>query len=175
MLCNQCNEREATVHLAQIMGEKMAKRDLCGVCGKVFLDPAKSIPWNQWNQSAVPPLDCLTARLENMVARDSRYAKAAYVFVKAGLSRAFEKHFGAPTGRPMHLSGAELLEALREQAVEAFGKKAKVTLNGWGVFKCEDFGEIVFNFVEAGLMAKNADDTKADFQNGFDFDMAFPS
>lgn len=48
-------------------------------------------------------------------------------------------------------------------------------MNARGIFKCEDFGEIVFNLVDAGLMAKSAEDTKEDFQNGFDFDTAFPS
>lgn len=185
MLCNECKKREATIHLTQIVGEKMAKRDLCEVCGKEYLDPtksipylepAKSIPWHQGKQSAVPPRDSLTARLENMVARDARYAKDAYLFVQVGLTKSFKKLSAASEVKPpAHISGAELLEALREQAIELFGKQAKAKLNGWGIFKCEDFGEIVFNLVEAGLMVKSAEDDKKDFQNGFDFDTTFPS
>lgn len=34
MLCIHCNEREATVHLTQIAGEKMHKVDLCEECAK---------------------------------------------------------------------------------------------------------------------------------------------
>ena len=34
MLCGLCNEREATVHLTQIAGEKMQKVDLCEQCAK---------------------------------------------------------------------------------------------------------------------------------------------
>lgn len=34
MLCCVCNEREATVHLTQIVGEKMQKVDLCEQCAK---------------------------------------------------------------------------------------------------------------------------------------------
>ena len=34
MLCSLCKEREATVHLTQIMGEKMQKVDLCEECAK---------------------------------------------------------------------------------------------------------------------------------------------
>ena len=34
MLCCICNEREATVHLTQIAGEKMQKVDLCEECAK---------------------------------------------------------------------------------------------------------------------------------------------
>lgn len=34
MLCSVCQEREATVHLTQIAGEKMQKVDLCEECAK---------------------------------------------------------------------------------------------------------------------------------------------
>lgn len=176
MLCNGCNEREATIHLTQITGDKMAKRDLCEVCGKEYLEPSKSIPWNEWKPSAAPPPDSLTARLNHLVARDSRYAKDAYLFVQVGLTKSLRKHFPASDVKPpAHISSTELLEALREQAIELFGPQAKARLNAWGVFKCEDFGEIVFNLIEAGLMVKSAEDNKKDFQNGFGFDAAFPS
>jgi len=33
----------------------------------------------------------------------------------------------------------------------------------------------VFNLIEAGLMAKQDTDTKADLQGGYDFGTAFPS
>ena len=108
-----------------------------------------------------------------MVARDSRYAKDAYLFVQEGLARA-QKMFWEP-GKPGHISGAQLLEGLRELAIESFGKQAKSRLNAWGIYKCEDFGEIVFNLVEAGLMVKSAEDDKKDFQNGFDFETTFLS
>jgi uncharacterized repeat protein (TIGR04138 family) len=48
-------------------------------------------------------------------------------------------------------------------------------LNSSGIFKCEDFGEMVFNLVRAGLLAKQKTDSRADFQGGYDFDTAFPS
>ena len=34
MLCSICNEAEATVHLTQIVGDKMQKVDLCEACSK---------------------------------------------------------------------------------------------------------------------------------------------
>jgi protein arginine kinase activator len=41
MLCSICREREATVHLTQITGDKMQKADLCEECSKttVLADP----------------------------------------------------------------------------------------------------------------------------------------
>jgi protein arginine kinase activator len=34
MMCCLCKEREATVHLTQVEGEKMQKVDLCEECAK---------------------------------------------------------------------------------------------------------------------------------------------
>jgi uncharacterized repeat protein (TIGR04138 family) len=113
--------------------------------------------------------------ISQLMAVGSNHAMDAYQFVRAGLDRALKKRFRSSQTVPVHISGAELLEVLRELAVERFGKQAKTTLNGWGIFKCEDFGEIVFSMVEAGLMTKTDKDTKADFQGGYDFDVAFPS
>jgi uncharacterized repeat protein (TIGR04138 family) len=43
----------------------------------------------------------------------------------------------------------------------------------WGIRQSKDFGEIVFNMVEIGLLAKTEKDTRDDFQNGYDFTDAF--
>lgn len=42
MLCCICKEKEATVHLTQIIGEDMQKMDLCETCAKTkgVNDPA---------------------------------------------------------------------------------------------------------------------------------------
>ncbi len=170
MLCNECNTREATIHLTQIVGSKMTKRDLCEVCGKEFADVARS---GRWGLGQMPSFYQAGEILNAMVARDPRYAKAAYLFVQDGLTKALRMFWGP--GQTGHISTAQLLEVLREHAVESFGKRAKAQLNSWGIFKCEDFGEIVFNLIEEELLAKQENDSKADFQGGYDFDTAFPS
>jgi uncharacterized repeat protein (TIGR04138 family) len=43
----------------------------------------------------------------------------------------------------------------------------------WGIKDCKDFGEIVFNLVENGVLAKTESDRKDDFANGYDFWEAF--
>ena len=50
---------------------------------------------------------------------------------------------------------------------------AKTLLEEWGIHRCEDFGEIVFNMIEVGWLAKTDKDSRADFQDGYDFDEAF--
>jgi uncharacterized repeat protein (TIGR04138 family) len=69
--------------------------------------------------------------------------------------------------------GQELLDGLRQFALDQFGPLAKTVLNYWGVQRGEDFGEIVFNLVEVGILGKTDEDSRADFKGGYDFDVAF--
>jgi uncharacterized repeat protein (TIGR04138 family) len=71
------------------------------------------------------------------------------------------------------VNGRELLDGIRECAHEQFAPLAKLVLNHWGVERTEDFGEIVFNLVEIGLLNRRPDDTRLDFADGYDFAQAF--
>lgn len=106
--------------------------------------------------------------LNGILARDSRYMIEAYAFVRSGLDFTVSR-----LKKPRHASGQELLEGIRELAIEEFGPMAKTVLNGWGITRTEDIGEIVFNMVETGLLGKTDEDDRADFANGYDFDEAF--
>jgi len=151
----------------------MTQRDLCEVCGKELVDAAESGMSNSF-ESLVGGSP-LQIPYELMLASDPRYTKEAYDFVRAGLHQAQIKRCRESSTKLAHISGAQLLESLRELAIESFGKRAKAQLNSWGIFKCEDFGEVVFNLVKVGLLAKQERDTKEAFQDGYNFDEAFPS
>ncbi len=87
-------------------------------------------------------------------AKDPRYQRDAYLFVREALDHT-QKTIGKDTrGRIRHVAGQELLVGIREYALEQFGPMAKTVLEEWGVRCCEDFGEIVFNMVEVGWLAK---------------------
>ena len=43
----------------------------------------------------------------------------------------------------------------------------------WGMLRCEDFGEIVFNMVDHKLLSKTKEDTRADFKSIYNFEDAF--
>lgn len=106
--------------------------------------------------------------LKTILSRDPRYAGEAYAFVRAGLDYTVRR-----LEKPRHVSGQELLDGIREFALAEFGPMSKTILNGWGIFRTEDVGEIVFNMVETGLLGKTEKDSRADFANGYDFDEAF--
>ena len=50
---------------------------------------------------------------------------------------------------------------------------AMTVFEEWGIRSCQDFGEIVFNLVDHRVLARTEQDSRADFQNGYDFYEAF--
>jgi len=112
--------------------------------------------------------------LDLILAKDNRYHRDAYYFVREGLDFTQQKLTKAASLKePKHVSGRELMDGMRQYALENYGPMAKTLLNEWGVSSTEDFGEIVFNLVENNLLAKTEEDSREDFGNGFDFDKAF--
>jgi uncharacterized repeat protein (TIGR04138 family) len=106
-------------------------------------------------------------------ARDSRYDADAYLFLRDALDFTIAGLPRSPTGRPRHVRGPELLSGFRDLALRDFGPLAHTVLEVWGVRRCEDVGEMVFNLIEAGAFGKTEEDTREDFANGYDFDEAF--
>ena len=66
-----------------------------------------------------------------------------------------------------------MLAGIRDYALQQFGPMAKTVLEEWGIHSGRDFGEIVFNMIEVGWLAKTGKDSRADFDQGYDFDEAF--
>lgn len=113
--------------------------------------------------------------VSEIITRDSRYDRDSYYFVREGLDFTLkmlkkQRHAAAVQ---RHVSGQELLEGLRRYALDQFGPMAKTVLHYWGVHRCEDFGAIVFNMVDKGILGKTDQDSLADFAGGFDFEEAF--
>lgn len=110
-------------------------------------------------------IDDLLAPILNV---DERYTVQAYLFVREGLDHTVKK-----LDKPRHVSGQELLAGMREYALEEFGPVTKRVLSEWGINECIDFGNIVFNLVNHGLLGKTDEDSIEDFMSGYDFTEAF--
>ena len=54
----------------------------------------------------------------------------------------------------------QLLDGLRLYALREFGLMARVVFRMWGITRTDDFGEIVFNLIDAELMSKTTEDTR---------------
>ena len=121
--------------------------------------------------------------LELIVAKDPRYPRDAYLFLREALdhtqrmmaktAKESSPRQAAKDDAPRHVSGQQLLEGIREYATQQYGPMAATVLGEWGLRRCEDFGELVFNMVEKSLLAKTDKDSREDFKGGYDFDAAF--
>jgi uncharacterized repeat protein (TIGR04138 family) len=74
---------------------------------------------------------------------------------------------------PRHVSAAELLGGVRLYAMEEFGPMAKQVFNYWGVASTEDFGNIVYNLIDQGLLSRTEEDRLEDFRGVYDFEKVF--
>jgi uncharacterized repeat protein (TIGR04138 family) len=106
-------------------------------------------------------------------AKDPRYHRDAYLFVREALDYTQRTSGKDTRGRIRHVTGQELLAGIRDYALQQFGPMALTLFEEWGVRSCADFGEIVFNMVEADWLAKTDKDSRADFAGGYDFEEAF--
>jgi uncharacterized repeat protein (TIGR04138 family) len=111
--------------------------------------------------------------LEQILAKDTRYQRDAYLFVREALDYTQKLATKGTKGQIRHVSPQELLSGIREYALETFGPMAITVFQEWGILSCKDFGEIVFIMVEHSLLAKTERDSRADFENAYDFDEAF--
>jgi uncharacterized repeat protein (TIGR04138 family) len=109
-----------------------------------------------------------TATIRQIVRKDTRYKPQAYYFIFDALDWTITRMH-----KVRHVTGKELLEGIREYATSHFGFLARTVLAEWGVHGTGDFGEIVFNLVDAGLLSRTENDTRADFVDVYDFEEAF--
>jgi len=115
----------------------------------------------------------LSDTLEAILREDPRYNRDAYVFVREGLDFTCKMLKKEGRADQRHVTGPELLEGLRRYAIQQFGPMTRTVLDYWGVRRCEDFGEIVFNMVEKGILGRSQQDRREDFTGGYDFDEVF--
>jgi len=114
----------------------------------------------------------MSSELENAILdlaqKHSTYRPNAYRFTLDAVRFTVES-----LGEARHITGMELLDGIRKLALERFGPLAKTVLEQWGIRKTEDFGVIVFQLVDAGLLGKTERDQLSDFARGYDFHEAF--
>src|SRR5262245_21173006 len=106
------------------------------------------------------PIQPDDVRLLAIAERPPRYAIGAYDCTREAVSYASHVVFATGT----HVSGGELLEAIRRLLHERYGVLAADVLEAWGVRRTEDFGDIVFRLVESGFLSKTEDDRPEDFR-----------
>jgi uncharacterized repeat protein (TIGR04138 family) len=109
---------------------------------------------------------------------DPRYDRKAYFFLRDALDHTVKaiKKAEAKSGRKRgsnHVTGQELLEGIRDYAVAQFGPMTHLVFQQWGITRCGDFGEMVYQLIEFGVFSKTDEDRKEDFAEVYDFSEAF--
>lgn len=112
-------------------------------------------------------------KVDQIVARDLRYRREAYAFVREALDFTQKLISRENQQKVRHVTGQELLDGIRQFALKEYGPMAATVLEEWGITSCPDFGEIVFNMVDVGLLASTEEDRREDFHKGYDFTTAF--
>jgi uncharacterized repeat protein (TIGR04138 family) len=106
--------------------------------------------------------------MDQIRIREPRFDEQAYLFVLSALEMC-----QAQMTTRRHITGIELANACRELALERYGLMARVVLGHWGISATADIGDIVFTLVDLGFLLSQPQDTRDEFADVFDFDLAF--
>ena len=106
--------------------------------------------------------------LQNLRARNPRFHGKGYLFLLSALHAVLEG-----MDEPRHISGEELANGVRNLAMARYGPMARTVLGHWGIHSTDDLGEMVFAMVDCGVMMKQEEDRREDFQDLFDFEEVF--
>lgn len=110
--------------------------------------------------------------LESIRSQDPRFARDAYFFLRDGLDFTIKLR-KKNKDSSSHVTGPQLLDGLRQYALKEFGPMVPTVFAYWGVSRCEDFGEMVFNLIDAGIFGKTDQDSIDDFKGCYTFHDAF--
>jgi uncharacterized repeat protein (TIGR04138 family) len=105
--------------------------------------------------------------VERIRAVDGRYAPDAYAFIMDGLD-----HTVRALDERRHVTAGELLTGLCRFARARYGMMAYDVLRVWGIRSGSDVGEIVFQLIDAGMLARRDEDAREDFDTPLDLKQA---
>lgn len=115
----------------------------------------------------------ITQTLSRITDADPRFSREAYEFIGHVVGMTIAKL--AESGEKRHVTGLELLENIRELALQEFGPMTSEVFKHWGLRDTMDIGYVVFNMVDNKLLSRSDNDSIEDFRDVFDFQEAFDS
>lgn len=89
------------------------------------------------------------------------YDDAAYAFLLEALAEARQR-----LARAGHVTGAELLEGIQRLGAERYGPLAALVFRAWGIRSSRDFGNLVYELIERGVLFQQPQDSLEDFMSG---------
>jgi uncharacterized repeat protein (TIGR04138 family) len=149
---------------------------------RAYIDftPVAQVGVADYHSARFPPEQSLAMQkigfaeaLDSIVATDQRYQRDAYVFLRDALDYTTKQQKKSKGAAVRHVAGPELLEGVRLYALKEFGPMALTVFSYWGVERCEDIGQMVFNLIGAGIFGKTEQDSLEDFKSVYTFHEAF--
>lgn len=110
----------------------------------------------------------MRSRIEALAEERGRYRADAYQLVLEALESLL-----VDRPRDRHVDCDELLNGIKECAMERFGPLARDVLSRWGVHGTLDFGQIVFHLIDEALLDPSGEDSLESFADRFDFGEVF--
>lgn len=98
----------------------------------------------------------------------SQYDEEAYRFLLEAL-----EHTRRELGLGGHVTGAELLAGIQKLAAERFGPTAALVFQEWGVKSGGDFGNMVYELIDNGVLSRREEDSIDDFLEGKPYSLIF--
>jgi len=102
----------------------------------------------------------IEARIDVILEKDARYRREAYAFVMAAVT-----YTTRVLKREGHVTAAQLMNGIRRFGLEQFGPMARTVFNYWGIEDSAQFGDLVFNLIDVGLLGRRDEDRRSHFDD----------
>jgi uncharacterized repeat protein (TIGR04138 family) len=159
MLCQKCQQREATYFITQIICGEMRRENLCEPCASPQYGSMAENSSRQ-PQNSVPQAATL----------GTRFPADAYRLVMDAVGAAT----ASPEGTHKNAKALEIADAFRALARTEYGTDALAKLAGMRITTTDDVGTIVFDLVNRGILFALPEDFLGAFHDLYDFKEAFP-
>ncbi len=112
-----------------------------------------------------------TVTLADILREDPRYKIEAYEFVYEAIEYTKRQLMADRSARRVtHITPRQLVEGVRDMALERFGYLAADVLKRWGIRSGSDVGEIIFNLVATGDVELGPGERREDFDGICDYE-----
>lgn len=106
-------------------------------------------------------------------ANDQRYPIAAICYVSKCLKRLLEQNSSKDEAKKTsHVTGQAICEALRTSLLDDYGVFAQDVLAQWNIHETNDFGNIIYDLIDVGMLSVSPRDSRTDFVDVYDFKSA---
>ena len=111
------------------------------------------------------------SQIEVIAKKNGKYKPDAYRYALQVIADVFAlKKASIITDEQISLPAREVLRGLKVYGWMYYGPLAEHVFEKWGLRHGKDFGEVIFDLVDAGFIGKSPNESVTDYAEGFDFE-----